>query len=161
MQNSILREDADYFLAIDAAWLSKPPHFQHNTMTSKMSHFGGLFWGFSQNNNQPIVSPQHNTEEQRFKKLGQSWKLFQNPPPPPSGGMFHWPVIFIVAVQNETVGSSGLKQSLYGGKNQYSNIRARLIRGSLLLRGHWGATAFKWGIQLWNIVWDELWWVSD
>lgn len=116
---------------------------------------------FSQKNSQPIVSPQHNTGEQRFKKLGHSWKLFQNPPPPPSGGMFHWPVIFIVAVQNETVGSSRLKQSLYGGKNQYSNIRARLIRGSLLLRGHWGATAFKWGIQLWNIVWDELWWVSD
>lgn len=120
---------------------------------------------FSQNNNptQTVTATQYRgtTLKKKKKKLGHSWKLFQNPAPPPSGGMFHWPVIFIVAVQNETVGSSRLKQSLYGGKNQYSNIRARLIRGSLLLRGHWGATAFKWGIQLWNIVWDELWWVSD
>lgn len=32
----------------------------------------------------------------------------QNHPsyPPPLGRMFHWPVIFIVALQNETVGSS-------------------------------------------------------
>lgn len=120
---------------------------------------------FSQNNNptQTVTTTQYRgtTLKKKKKKLGHSWKLFQNPAPPASGGMFHWPVIFIVAVQNETVGSSRLKQSLYGGKNQYSNIRARLIRGSLLLRGHWGATAFKWGIQLGNIVWDELWWVSD
>lgn len=74
--------------------------------------------------------------------------MISNPPPPPSGGMFHWPVIFIVVVQNETVDSSTLKQSFYGGKNQYSNITARLIGGSVLLRGHRGATAFKWKIQL-------------
>lgn len=54
-----------------------------------------------------------------------------------------------------------LQHSLYGGKNQYSNIRPRLIRASLLLRGHGGATAFKWGIQLWNIVWDEPRRISD
>lgn len=61
------------------------------------------------------------------------------------GGMFHWPVIFIVAVQNETLGSGRLRQSLCGGENQYGNIRARLIRASLLPRGHRGATAFKRG----------------
>lgn len=153
-----------YIQAIGAAWLSKPLHFQFNTMLHILNEsFWTPIFRFIPHKTitQPIVSQQHNTTERFKKKLGHSWKLFQNPPPPPSGGMFHWPVIFIVAVQNETVGSSRLKQSLYGGKNQYSNIRARLIRGSLLLRGHWGATAFKWGIQLWNIVWDELWWVSD
>lgn len=86
------------------------------------------------------------------------FSFFQNHPSYnlPLGRMFHWPVIFIVVLQNETVGSS-----LYGGKNQYSNIRPRLIRASLLLRGHGGATAFKWGIQLWNIVWDEPRQISD
>lgn len=74
-----------------------------------------------------IVSRQHKIKEQWIKYI--YIYIWDNPPPPQvSGGMFHWPVIFIVAVQNETVGSRRLKQSLYGGKNQYSNIRARLIR---------------------------------
>lgn len=34
-----------------------------------------------------------------------------------------------------------------------------LSRGFLLLGGHRGATAFKWAIQLWNIVGKDLQWV--
>lgn len=99
--------------------------------------------------------------EQNLTKSGTELKIIWKVSTPTLMGDVSLACYFYCAVQNETVGSSKLEQSLYGGKNQYSNIRARLIRGSVLLRGHWGATAFKWGIQLWNIVWDKLRLISD
>lgn len=86
------------------------------------------------------------------------WFFFPNPPPPALGEDVSLACYFYCGAAKW---NRWLQQSSYGGKNQYSNIRARLIRASLLLRGHGGATAFKWGIQLWNIVWDELRRISD
>lgn len=88
--------------------------------------------------------------------------FFQNLPPPlPSPALGEDVSLACYFYCGAAKWNRWLQQSLYGGKNQYSNIRARLIRASLLLRGHGGATAFKWGIQLWNIVWDEPRRISD
>ncbi len=60
----------------------------------------------------------------------------------PHGGIFHWPVIFIVAVQNETGGSEKMARAGIE-ENQYGNISAALIGSALLFRGHRGATISK------------------
>lgn len=80
------------------------------------------FMGFHTTIIYTVTSTQHN-RTMPLKKLGQSWKLFQIPPPSPSGGMFHGPVILLW--------QGKMKPSLLAGsgKNQYGNIRARLIKG--------------------------------
>lgn len=73
--------------------------------------------------------------------------------PPPPWGMFHRPVSFIVAVQNETSGCDRSDPSRTE-QNQYGNISRALIRDALIFRGHSGATAAKWGIGWWS-VWSK------
>lgn len=75
------------------------------------------------------------------KKTGPQLKIISNPATLALGGMFHGPVILL--------SQSKMKPSLLvgSGKNQYGNIRARLIKGFSSSRGHWGATAFKCAIQ--------------
>lgn len=89
------------------------PPSENLILIPQMTRCGGPFGGLFPHKTITNLKCHRNTM-QRNNPL-KIWDITENyfttPPPPKGWGWraFHWPVIFIVAVQNETTGSSRLK----------------------------------------------------